>query len=908
MKRTLLLVGTALTALGLTLACSDQPTGTKPDALPRPNLLSSVSSGDFQQCANSDPGPACHWINSVLNATKSQYAEGEAIPERFALHGLSTAASNTHTLIFTYGFRKGNPPSHHGNYDLIVGYDVTEGANANVCFTETAPVTAFCTGNDLKAQFDGANHHSLVIPKSVFTTNATPDFQSIVDAAYDAFVAQNGANSIRFDVFGGQVLSFGNVTYTAVGSDVEAKFTVTFSANANSGGDVLLAWGGRFASSVEWGTGHGAAGQSGSPFHFKMESITDAGQTIGIGALGNNVSGNVVQILLPSLSISKTPPTQTVDAGQPFSWTVTLHNAGPGVADDAVINDVLPTIAGVTYALDGTSDATCSLTGSTLECGPKDLASGADLVAKINATTTAGQGCSTTAYRNISTGQAGGTTIVADTATVTLQCPSLSITKEPDAGDAGSNVQPGDSAHFTITVSNAGPGAATNVVITDTLPAGLTWIEDPDKTECVFDVVTVSSVNHQRIICTLVTPLAASGSFTVKVSTKIPDNFLVLPPSAAGDPIEIDGNLLDSPAGGAKDWATVGINCTSTPKVGCDLDKPTGTGDDSFGGGTSEDDAVPKVVSGSIPNNKSDLLRFYVSNERFLTTNFLYLAWERVQAPNGTTNMDFELNQSTQLSSNGVTPVRTAGDVLIKFDLSQGGTNPTLGFHRWITTGSNSQCQSNGGKVPCWGTLTALTTNVAAAINTGSVDDPINPGATRSLDALTFGEASIDLQGSGIFTSNTCVIFGRAYLKSRSSDSFTSEIKDFIAPIPVNISNCAPVILSNTAWVQADGVSPISNTGQISVTETATASADLFTAPAGERLARADASGTATIGVVTAGVMTAATDSFDAFEVDGRGEGRRAGDVRAGRGGPGLAQPLRAMLRETAAAHGPVAT
>ena len=58
--------------------------------------------------------------------------------------------------------------------------------------------------------------------------------------------------------------------------------------------------------------------------------------------------------------------------------------------------------------------------------------------------------------------------------------------------------------------------------------------------------------------------------------------------------------------------------------------------------------------------------------------------WRRVQEPNGTTNMDFEFNKSKDLSANGVTPVRTSGDVLIQYDLSQGGTSPTLCASRWI--------------------------------------------------------------------------------------------------------------------------------------------------------------------------------------------------------------------------------
>lgn len=40
-----------------------------------------------------------------------------------------------------------------------------------------------------------------------------------------------------------------------------------------------------------------------------------------------------------------------------------------------------------------------------------------------------------------------------------------------------------------------------------------------------------------------------------------------------------------------------------------------------------------------------------------------------------------------------------------------------------------------------------------------------------------------------------CTCFGRAYLKSRSPDSFTAALKDFTAPIPVEIDNCQPAAI-----------------------------------------------------------------------------------------------------------------
>ena len=96
-------------------------------------------------------------------------------------------------------------------------------------------------------------------------------------------------------------------------------------------------------------------------------------------------------------------------------------------------------------------------------------------------------------------------------------------------------------------------------------------------------------------------------------------------------------------------------------------------------------------------------------------------------------------------------------------------------------------------------------------MNSANVTDHNPPGAPRTLVgemktsgpggsdvtiSSTFGEAGINLSDSNIFPSNQCAHFGSAYVKSRSAgQSFTSELKDFIAPVPVNISNCGQVII-----------------------------------------------------------------------------------------------------------------
>jgi Prealbumin-like fold domain len=251
--------------------------------------------------------------------------------------------------------------------------------------------------------------------------------------------------------------------------------------------------------------------------------------------------------------------------------------------------------------------------------------------------------------------------------------------------------------------------------------------------------------------------------------------------------IDTDANLkVDDPAPSI-DWASV----AETRRA----DAPSGSGDNSFGQGTKEDTAVPSVVSGSIPPNKSDLLNFGVSLETTGTgARFLNLFWHRVQEPSGTTNMDFEFNQSSTTSANGVTPVRTAGDLLVQYDLSQGGVNPVLFVSRWVTSGATSQCEASN-SLPCWGTKTNLSAagDAAGSINTSAIPAAEADGL-GAISARTFGEAQLDFDALTGGSSN-CASFGSAYLKSRSSDSFTAALKDFIAPASLNLNNCGSVTI-----------------------------------------------------------------------------------------------------------------
>ncbi|HSA49215.1 MAG TPA: Ig-like domain-containing protein, partial [Yinghuangia sp.] len=285
---------------------------------------------------------------------------------------------------------------------------------------------------------------------------------------------------------------------------------------------------------------------------------------------------------------------------------------------------------------------------------------------------------------------------------------------------------------------------------------------------------------------------------------------------------EIDANanlVVNGPAATCIDWLTGGTGSAFRNGVLVKRDRPSGANDNSFGQGTAENNPNPTIVTGSIPPNKSDLLTFGVHTENNTTPKFLELFWQRVNSPQGTTNMDFELNQKfcdpmgtpTNCANNGsvetATPVRTAGDKLITYDLSRGGTVATISIREW--TGSvwgPADVISDGANPDALGSVN--TTSIPANQAGGT----IAAGGLGPLDPFTFGEAAISFDA--LFPPGSdCRTFGSAYVKSRSSDSFNSELKDFIDPQRVSISNCTSLITTATESVTIG--SPISDTATL---------------------------------------------------------------------------------------------
>jgi hypothetical protein len=250
--------------------------------------------------------------------------------------------------------------------------------------------------------------------------------------------------------------------------------------------------------------------------------------------------------------------------------------------------------------------------------------------------------------------------------------------------------------------------------------------------------------------------------------------------SLPGSHFEIDAsaNLVQNDPSPSLDWASASV---VPPAQVNKQDTPSGQNDDSYSGSTKEDSICPSATTGSIPNNKSDLLTFgaYVESE-VDGPGFLNLFWRRVNDPSGTTLMDFELNKSSTNCAGSPNKVRTVGDLLLEYSIDQGGAQANITAREW------------GGSA--WGPAIPLPGQALGTINNVAIPANQSDGlSTTPIAARTFGEMQLDLDF--IFDEGSCESFGSAMVKSRSSDSFTSQMKDFIAPVPVNISNCGKVII-----------------------------------------------------------------------------------------------------------------
>ncbi|GAB4185553.1 MAG: hypothetical protein Tsb002_09400 [Wenzhouxiangellaceae bacterium] len=201
------------------------------------------------------------------------------------------------------------------------------------------------------------------------------------------------------------------------------------------------------------------------------------------------------------VSISDTP--DPVVAGETLTYTITVNNGSAGDATNASLAITLP--AGVSNPVttgcteDPAGTPTCSL-GTVTAGGNAVVTLTVDVnLATVGTISLQADASADQVDTNPADNSASEDTLVIEPTA------DLSITKVDNADP----VVAGDPLSYTVTVNNAGPQAAQNVIVNDVLPTGVTFVS---TTGCANDPSGVPNCNLGTIAA------AGSAQYTINVT------------------------------------------------------------------------------------------------------------------------------------------------------------------------------------------------------------------------------------------------------------------------------------------------------------------------------------------------------------------------------------------------------
>jgi len=368
--------------------------------------------------------------------------------------------------------------------------------------TVTAPagVTDPTPGNNSATDSDTlAPQANLAITKTDGVTTATPGGSVTYTITASNAGPANATGSTVSDTFPASL----TCTWTCVGA---GGGTCTASGSGNIADTVSLPAGGSVTYTASCTISAAATGTLANT----ATVTTPAGVTD--PTPGNN-SATDTDTLAPQadLAITKTDGVTTAAPGGSVTYTITASNAGPANATGSTVSDTFPASLTCTWTCVGAGGGTCTASGSGNIAGTVNLPTGgsvtytASCAISASATGTLSNTATVTAPAGV-TDPTPGNNSATDSDTLAAQA-DLSVTKvdTPDPVTAGNNIT------YTITVNNAGPSNATSVSLSDTLPAGTTFVSLPA-------VAGWSCTTGATISCSNPSMAVGSAVFTLTVA------------------------------------------------------------------------------------------------------------------------------------------------------------------------------------------------------------------------------------------------------------------------------------------------------------------------------------------------------------------------------------------------------
>ncbi len=250
-----------------------------------------------------------------------------------------------------------------------------------------------------------------------------------------------------------------------------------------------------------------------------MASITAVTQS-DINPADDSASASLV-VGATDLAVTKTVDNATPNEGGAVVYTVGLRNNGPNNATTVVVTDLLPAELTLTSSV-ATAGTYTSVTGIWSIAA---LNSGATATLTINATVNTGTAGSTITNTAVRTSADQGDTNSSNntaSAVITVQSTDLYITKTV----SNSTPNQGTTVVYTLTIGNSGPNNATGIMVSDLLPAGVTYVSDNGggAYNSGTGVWTAGSVAKDATKALNITAMVTAGGVTITNSASITAN------------------------------------------------------------------------------------------------------------------------------------------------------------------------------------------------------------------------------------------------------------------------------------------------------------------------------------------------------------------------------------------------
>ena len=215
--------------------------------------------------------------------------------------------------------------------------------------------------------------------------------------------------------------------------------------------------------------------------------------------------------------------------------------------------------------------------------------------------------------------------------------------------------------------------------------------------------------------------------------------------------------------------------------------------------GTSQAPWSVKAADGG--PQKNDITNVFLRVQEVAGKKWLFFAFE-TRSTDGTSYADLEYNQaglSQSLRPGSIVGLglpsaggRTVGDFILSVDFSGGGNNPSVAARTLNADGTWSAKKSLITD-PAFAGKAFVTVNIAdvPAVVSGAAFNGDGSGSNTTV-AFQLIEGGINLTDTGLLPANPCSPAATMLFKTRSSDSFTAELKD-LSLLPFAITPPATV-------------------------------------------------------------------------------------------------------------------